>query len=565
MVRHLIATLIIVLPLYIWGTFGHDLWRPAEAREAGIAREMIENGNWVATYINGTLFLEKPPFYTWAIATCLKVFGYHDWAVRVPTFIFTLGILILMFVLARHGLSPLGASAATVSLGTMYLFVQICHNATIDNGLMFFIMVAMTTLVTARKDEVFSRSRTAALYGSIALAFLCKGFVGPVLIIGTMLFFTAIRRKWLLLKIARPATGFLIVALIVGSWLFALWNTGGESYFRTFIITNHINRFTGCYGPAANCLYYIPYLFIAPFPWTLLIPCGLWIIVKRWANNSEQRLFWTWMGAWACAMFLILSAAGSKDDNYFLPLLPPFAVAAGTWVEHSFQNRPAPRWAWFLTILFGLCCGLLATTLPLTTYTMDHQLTCPRMIWSLMLGIISFVALFFLLKRNWRTYWRWAALLPIGAGAVFGLFLEKSLNEVKGSRPLVGLICKYDRPDSILYGYALGENTSGLLIFYGIRSRDVDSIFETSVLCSLQNPVLMLFESSLPDNTIVNNLTSHQQWTVLEKTFIGNKYFWLLGNKQCQTPGSVPQKELIFDNLHRLQMVTENACRPLLN
>ncbi|MFH1477774.1 MAG: glycosyltransferase family 39 protein [Verrucomicrobiota bacterium] len=560
MVRYLIAALIIVLPIYIWGTFGHDLWRPTEAREAGIAREMIENGNWTATYLNGTLFLEKPPLYTWTIAFCLKLFGYHDWAVRIPTFIFTLGILILMFVLARQGLSPLGASAATISLGTMCLFMQLGHNATIDNGLMFFIMAAMTALITAPKEKVFSGLRAVVLYASIALAFLCKGFVGPVLITGTMLFYMAISKKWLLFKTARPITGFLIVFIIAGSWFLALWNTGGESYFRTFFIMNHVHRFTGYYGPTANCLYYIPYLFIAPFPWTLLIPCGLWIIVKRWANNSEERLFWTWMGTWAGAMFLILSTAEGKDDNYLLPLLPPFAVAAGAWVEHSFQNRPVPRWTWLLTILFGLCCGLLVTTMPLMTYIMDHPLTCSQLIWSLILGIISFTALFFLLKRNWHTYWRWAALLPIGAGIVFGLFLEKSLNEIKGARPLCALICKYDRPDSMLYGYALGENTVGLLIFYGIRSQSVDSIFKTSLLYSSQRPVLMLFDSSSPDNIMVDVLISCQQWLVLEKTVIGNKYFWLLGNNRYRNPSSVLQKELLFDSLHRLRMTTEGVC-----
>lgn len=559
MVRHLIAALIVVLPLYIWGTFDHDLWRPAEAREAGIAREMIENGEWAATYINGALFLEKPPLYTWTIAICLKSFGYHDWAARIPAFIFTLGILILMFVLARQGLTPLGASAATVSLGSMYLFVQNSHIATIDNGLMFFIMAAMTPLVTARKEKVFSGSRTAILYGNIALAFLCKGFVGPVLIIGTMLCYTAISRNRSLVKNARPLIGFAIVFIIVGSWFLALWHIGGESYFRTFFITNHVYRFTGYYGPSANCLYYIPYIFIAPFPWTLLVPCGLWVIAKRWANNPDARPFWTWIGAWTCTMFLVLSVAGSKDDNYFLPLLPPFALAAGAWVDHSFQNRPAPRWTWLSTILFGLCCGLLATALPLAAYIADRHLTMSMLVWSLILGSVSFTALFFLLKRNWRAYWRWAALLPIGVGAVFGLFLEKSLNEVKGSRPLCAFICKYDRPDSTLYGYALGENTAGLLIFYGIHSWNAASIFEASFLGSSPRPALMLLDSPSPDNVIVDVLTARHQWAVLENTFIGNKYFWLLGNDRYRHTDSVPQKEPLCNRLHRLQTITANA------
>jgi hypothetical protein len=209
-----------------------------------------------------------------------------------------------------------------------------------------------------------------------------------------------------------------------------------------------------------------------------------------------------------------------------------------------------------LTILFGLCCGLFATAMPLMAYIMDHQLTCSRLIWSLMLGAISFAALFYLSKRNWRAYWLWAALLPVGAGTVFGLFLEKGLNEIKGSRPLCAQICKYDRPGAMLYGYALGENTAGLLIFYGIHLRGVNSIFETSVLYSSQRPVLMLFDSSLPDNIMVDVLVARQNWLVLEKTFIGNKHFWLLGNDRYRNPDYVPQKELLFDSLHRLLIIT---------
>jgi 4-amino-4-deoxy-L-arabinose transferase-like glycosyltransferase len=95
--RGLGLALLIALPLYIFGTFNHDLWRPAEAREAGIAREMIENGNWVATYLNGNLFLEKPPLYTWAIALPLQWLGYREWVVRIPVFLFTLGTLVTVY------------------------------------------------------------------------------------------------------------------------------------------------------------------------------------------------------------------------------------------------------------------------------------------------------------------------------------------------------------------------------------------------------------------------------------------------------------------------------------
>jgi 4-amino-4-deoxy-L-arabinose transferase-like glycosyltransferase len=52
---------------------------------------MIESGNWVATFLNGRIFLEKPPLYTWCLAAALKIGGYRDWVVRIPVLLFTSG------------------------------------------------------------------------------------------------------------------------------------------------------------------------------------------------------------------------------------------------------------------------------------------------------------------------------------------------------------------------------------------------------------------------------------------------------------------------------------------
>ena len=52
--------LVFIVPAYLLMLFGHDLWRPAETREAGIARVTIESGNWTATDLNDDLFLYGP-------------------------------------------------------------------------------------------------------------------------------------------------------------------------------------------------------------------------------------------------------------------------------------------------------------------------------------------------------------------------------------------------------------------------------------------------------------------------------------------------------------------------
>lgn len=146
-----LAGWLVALPLCIFCLFNHDVWRPAEAREAAIAREMIEGGDWTATHLNGDIFLEKPPLYTWTLAASFKAFGYKDWAARVPVLLFTLATLALLPALARRKLGPWGMGAAVPILASMALFIEVNHGAMIDNGMMFFTTLAM--LAFDRMDE----------------------------------------------------------------------------------------------------------------------------------------------------------------------------------------------------------------------------------------------------------------------------------------------------------------------------------------------------------------------------------------------------------------------------
>ena len=174
--RPFVAIILLVMPLFLFGTFNHDLWRPAEAREAGIAVEMIENGNWAATYLAGRLFLEKPPLYTWALAAPLLVFGRQDWAVRVPVFIFTIATLALLYPYARRRLGVFGAQAAVAALATMALFLEVNHGAMIDNGMMFFIMLAMLAFDRLREPDTARAILWACIfYFAAAGAFYARG------------------------------------------------------------------------------------------------------------------------------------------------------------------------------------------------------------------------------------------------------------------------------------------------------------------------------------------------------------------------------------------------------
>lgn len=536
--RGLLVALLVAMPLYIFGTFGHDLWRPAEAREAGIAREMIESGNWVATYLNGHLFLEKPPLYTWAIALPLKWLGYRDWVVRLPVFLFTLGTLLTVFALARRRLGVVGAQWALISLASMVLFMEVNHGAMIDNGLVFFIALAM--LAFWRMDERAGQFWlwSGLFYISLGLAFLCKGAIGPLLILAAAAGFTISNRRWALLRSWHPALGLGILALLVGGWLWALWLKGGADYFRVFFIDNHWHRFLGKEGPTQDFFYYLPLIFGATAPWVLVVPLGCWAAWRQWREAGPgARRFWNYLGWWVGAMLVLLSVSRGKDNQYLLPLLPPLAVLCGAWVERSLAEGPIPRWAMALMGLFAVALVLGAVLAPLAPILYFGKLFPGCLLWSVGLGAVGAWTLRGLWFRRWRAIWTGLAILLVGLGFAGGLFLERVLNDDKSTKPLVAVIRECLPPGATLWGYDLNENTEGCLIFYGLRPRRVLGGEDAARLGRQPEPALILLSSRNQRNEFRDQILAMRYWRVVREVQVGGRYYWLMGNESVKITG----------------------------
>ncbi len=530
--RHLLLALLIALPLYLMGTFGHDLWRPAEAREAGIAREMIENGNWVATHLNGCLFLEKPPLYTWCLAWPMQLWGYQDWVVRIPVFLFTLGTLLLTYNLARRQLGIPGAQGALISLASMWLFLEVNHGAMIDNGLVFFITLAMLAGYRLAAHDRPLVLWNALFYLGLALAFLCKGAVGVLLIALANLGFVLAYRQWKPFFSWRLMLGGLAIWLVlVGGWLGALWAKGGQAYFRVFFIDNHLYRFQGQAGPVAGCFYYLPYLLMVALPWACIIPAGLWVVRKQWmTGNTATRRFWHYIFWWLGAMLFLLSVAGSKDNQYLLPLLPALAMFSGAWVEWTLVGKPYPRWCLGLTWLFSVLVVLGVVAMPLLPVLLNKQVYVGSLAWSLGLALVGWGVWRALWRQHWRAVWGWLALLVLGAGLTLGLFVEKALNQIKSTKPLCELIRTTLPVKASFWGYDLGENTEGLLIFYGLPPQRLTTLGDALILAQSQQPALVLLMSRRPQHIFKDQLLAMGGWQILRQELIGGRHYWLMGN-----------------------------------
>ena len=103
------------------GLGARPLISPAEARYALIAREMVESGDWIQPHFNHARFYEKPPLTYWCVAASYRLFGFTEFASRLPSALAYVGTVLLTFLLALElvgsGTAPLAALIYATSLG----------------------------------------------------------------------------------------------------------------------------------------------------------------------------------------------------------------------------------------------------------------------------------------------------------------------------------------------------------------------------------------------------------------------------------------------------------------
>ena len=77
-----------------------------EARNFTTAREMLHDGNWLLTTLNGEPRYQKPPLPTWLTAISAAVFGLKSLiALRLPAALITVVLIVFSYKLALKFLS----------------------------------------------------------------------------------------------------------------------------------------------------------------------------------------------------------------------------------------------------------------------------------------------------------------------------------------------------------------------------------------------------------------------------------------------------------------------------
>lgn len=300
------------------GTRG--LNEPDEGRYAELGREMAAGGSWLVPHLNGFEHLQKPPLIYWCTAASMKVFGYNEWAARMPSALAACGILLLTMAIARRLWGENRARIAAIVLVSTLMFFGLARVLTPDMLMSFFITAAIAALVYERCWLFFIM---------MGLGFLTKGPMALVVPLGASLG-SYLARDRSSLRARFPWLRGISLTLLIGLSWFIVLALLKPSLFDYFWRNELLDRFTSSkHGRSKPFWFFAPILIGGLLPWTFLIPGIIrqaWLRIRTKQVSPAQGL----LLGWTVLPLIILSLSGSKLLTYVLPLMPAFALAFST-------------------------------------------------------------------------------------------------------------------------------------------------------------------------------------------------------------------------------------------
>ncbi len=328
---HALVFLALVVP-YFTNLGISSLWDSNEPLYAETAREMFENGDFVAPRFNDQPRTQKPPLTYWMIALSFGVFGFTEFAVRLPGACAAAGLLSFTYFSARLLFSARAALIALLATGTTLRIFVLARRLPIDMLLLFFL--AATAYFIIRGLVRDSRWDWALAYISSGLGFLTKGPIAVLIPFGACLTWMLASRTFRIRRL-RPFLGALLLPAVVLPWYIAIYQRAGWEYIAPFFLRDNLERFASRpMGPSRGPLYYAGTYLADYFPWSILSLAALLCVwLERRLQPAIRTVAWGFPIIWSVLVFAIFTLSKNKQEYYIAPMYPMMSIVLGGMVD----------------------------------------------------------------------------------------------------------------------------------------------------------------------------------------------------------------------------------------
>ncbi len=371
-----------------------------EARNFITAREMLHDGNWLLTTINGEPRYQKPPLPTWLTAFSAAIFGIKSvWALRLPAAIMTLFLVLFSYKLAKKLTSEkLYAFISSLIMATSFYIVASARDGQWDIYTHGFMMGCIYLLYLFFTEETH-KYRNALLAGLFfGCSFLSKGPVSmyglllPFLIaFGIVYKYRNFKSRWL------PLFAFLAVAFIVSAWWhwYTLTFDPAAAEITKKETTNWISY-------EIKPFYYYWSFFTQSGVWT--IPAFIALLYPYLKNRVFNKKAYLFTFLWTMLSVILLSLIPEKKARYLLPVLIPMALNTGFYIEYLFRRfKELKDKKETIPVYFNF--GLIAfigIVFPIGGYIFLKDGLAGNWVWFVLLSLVLFIIAIFMFRNLFR-------------------------------------------------------------------------------------------------------------------------------------------------------------------
>jgi len=345
---------------------------------AQTAVDMMRLGEWVVPTANGMQFFEKPPFTYYMMDISFMIFGQNAFAARLPSALFTLLTVLLLFRFGSRVHSAFFGFAAALIFMTMLEVALLSHAAILDAVLNFFIAGTLLYYFLWRRfGEKRHALATAVLMG---LAVSIKGPVGAVVPVLVIMFDRLLARNLIETIKSIPWLPCLALFLITATpWYLMILFLHGPGFLYEFIMVHNIGRaMNPMQGHGGGWHYYLVVFIVSVLPWLAWV---LWSAKQSWQqrNVDETLPALARLGLiWTVIVIILFTFAQTKLPHYISCIYPGTATLIAAALFHFGNRDHVGKGIYFGTALLLLPLALALTLFPFLYPQLTELVEHPR-------------------------------------------------------------------------------------------------------------------------------------------------------------------------------------------
>ncbi|PKP43905.1 MAG: hypothetical protein CVT96_03735 [Bacteroidetes bacterium HGW-Bacteroidetes-13] len=373
-----------------------------EARNFITAREMLQDGNWLLTTMNGLPRYEKPPLPTWLTAFSAAIFGLKNIAaLRFPSALMALLLIFFTRELSLHlGQSKRFALHVSLIVATSFYVIYAGRDGSWDVYAHAFMMGGIFYLYKflSANDKLYRNALFSGIF--IGLSFMSKGPVSHfALLLPFLMAYGVVFRFQSLKKKLFPLFLLLISALILSAW----WPLYVYLFDRSAAETIAEIEGNAWVSNSVKSVFYYWSFFTQSGIWT--IPAFVSLLYPYLKPKVSNPKVYRFMFLWTIFAVLLLSLIPEKKARYLFPVLIPLAVNLAFYIEYLFNEFKNLKRIEKLPIYlhFGILI-LVGLAFPIAVFKLFYRNLAFLKYWyfgaSLLMVLLAVWMLFLLFKNN---------------------------------------------------------------------------------------------------------------------------------------------------------------------